>query len=175
MWIKMNNLTTSKIQKLTSSKVQVAKDKHGLQATGQNHLCLLTSIFSEDAFCYGTITKLKIAMRKAEPEFSYMAMKEWTFIASFMQMVDLKLGHFLHLCANMETITDVDFEALNFEVDICNVAFQHVMTVVLPTLVAQLMVPAKNNRNRDQKLAAMTAARKCQGADMSNKKGKQHD
>ena len=108
MQIKINNLTTSQIQKLTSSKVQVANDKHGLQATGQNHLCLLTSIFSEDAFCYGTITKLKIAMSKAEPEFACMAAKEQTFIASFMQMVDLKLGHFLNLHANMETIADVD-------------------------------------------------------------------
>ena len=34
------------------------------------------------------------------------------------------------------------------------------------------MVPVKGNGNRDQKLAAVTAAGKCQGADTSNKKGK---
>ena len=42
-------------------------------------------------------------MSKAEPEFARMAAKERTFIASFMRTVDLKLGHFLHSCANAET------------------------------------------------------------------------
>ena len=92
MRLKTNNLSASQIQKLMSSKVQVAKDEHGLQATVWNHLCLLASIFSEDAFCYGAMTKLKLAMSKAEPEFACMAAKERTFIASFMRMVDLKLG-----------------------------------------------------------------------------------
>ena len=77
MRLKMNNLSASQIQKLTSSKVQVAKDEHGLQATVRNHLC--------------------------------MAAKGRTFLASFMRTVDLKLGHFLHSCANAETIADVDF------------------------------------------------------------------
>ena len=91
----------------------------------RNHLCLLASIFGEDTFCYGAITKLKIAMSKAEPEFACMAAKERTFLARF-----------LHSCANAETIADVDFEALNFEADIRDVAFQRVTMVVLPTLVA---------------------------------------
>ena len=138
----------------------------------RNHICLLTSIFGEDAFCYGTITKLKIAMRKAEPAFACMAAKEQTFIANFMRMVDLKLSHFLHSCANAEMIADVDFDALTFEADIRDVAFQRITMVVLPTLVAQLIAPVKDNGNRDRKLAAVTAAGKCQGADTPNKKGK---
>jgi len=166
MRLKTNNLSASQIQKLTSSKVQVAKDEHGLQATVRNHLCLLASIFGEDAFCYSAITKLKIAMSKAEPEFACMAAKERTFLASFMRTVDLKLGHFLHSCANAETIADVDFEALNFEADIRDVAFQRVTTVVLPTLVAQLIAPVKDNGNGDRK----PAAAKRPGADTSNKK-----
>ena len=85
----------------------------------------------EDTFCYGAITKLIIAMSKAEPESACMVAKVLTFIASFMRMVDLKLGHFLHSCANAETIADVDFEALNFEADIRDVAFQRVTTVLL--------------------------------------------
>ena len=95
-----------------------------------------------------------------------MPAKERTFIASFMRTVDLKLGHFLHSCANAETIADVDFNALNFEADIRDVAIQRVMTVVLPTLVAQLVAPAKNNGNGDWKLLAV----KRLGADTSNKK-----
>ena len=105
-------------------------------------------------------------MSKAEPEFACMAAKERTFIASFMRTVDLKLGHFLHSCANAETIADVDFEALNFEADIRDVAFQRVTTVVLPTLVAQLVAPAKDNGNSDRK----PVAAKRPGADTSNKK-----
>ena len=105
-------------------------------------------------------------MSKAEPEFACMAAKERTLIASFMRMVDLKLGHFLHSCANAEMIADVDFDALNFEADIRDVAFQRVTTVVLLTLVAQLVALAKDNGNGDQKLAAV----KRPGADTSNKK-----
>ena len=55
---------------------------------------------------------------------------------------------------------------LNFEADIRDVAFQRVTTVVLLTLVAQLVAPAKDNRNGDRK----PVAAKCPGAVMSNKK-----
>ena len=107
-------------------------------------------------------------MIKAEPEFAYMAVKERTFIVSFMQTVNLQLGHFLHSCANAETIEDVDFDALNFEADFCDVAFQRVTMFILLTPVDQLIALVKDNGNKHRKPAAV----KRSGTDMSNKKGK---
>ena len=141
-----NNLKDAHISALTKSQVQIPEGGHGVRDTLQNHLYMLDFLFDKKSYLYGQLEKLLAATMNQQHRlaFDQMCHNNPDNVAKFLQSIDLKFQLFLGSCASAATVTDIDFDILEFSDEIRKIRLTHTFEAQLPLAVQQVVNKIKN-------------------------------
>jgi hypothetical protein len=109
-----NNLSLLQIKAATHLQVQIPKDDKEFKATVENYLCILDFVLGKGSFAYAKINVLLQALNKKKGAFKVIATFDSKFVASFMQVIDIKVKIFIKSCAKETQLKNVNFAILDF-------------------------------------------------------------